>query len=541
MKKSGYYMSILAGSIVFLNASVSHALIPTVDASAIAEGIKSNIELVKQSKIVVEATKLTGEISATLGDIKASISELALDELKEAKEFVEKQKENYEKAKEDYEKYKKEAEAAQAELEEGKKLLEEAKNKTTETVSVVTNTYNDVQDKYDNTKEKVDDAKENATAFYNEAKGYYEESNSGLNDTLNNSNSAKDTGSSSAESTTTPSSTPAYSSSTTSIDLKVAQSEIEALRAEIERLKAAQSQTEYNNDEPEQNVEPQNLEEALEEIARLKEELEKYLEENKNREETDESLETPNNVILEQGGEQSIPATAPQEEAAEQEETPQNTKNFRQRPTINNTTFYDINASVEELAAEKYAYSVEASERLNFAQLDAATGDAPTGDNDVTGEFIISKEMAQHCKVNINIATIDQLENCIKEIIIYRSNPDMKVAEKGDALVDKIFYENAVGTAAAAMYAHNKASHYKEEVLIPMKADSAEGQSDVRDDISVLTSAQEQIQNLLIDLTKAYAAQVYQQSIKDALQTRLKDIDPEAALAAQNANQKSTE
>ena len=53
MKKSGYYMSILAGSIVFLKASTCHAFIPTIDASAIAEGIKSNIELVKQSKVVV--------------------------------------------------------------------------------------------------------------------------------------------------------------------------------------------------------------------------------------------------------------------------------------------------------------------------------------------------------------------------------------------------------------------------------------------------------------------------------------------------------
>ena len=82
MKKSRYYMSILAGSIVFLKASTCHAFFPTIDASAIAEGIKSNIELVKQSKVVVDATKLTGQISSTLGEMKASISELALDELK---------------------------------------------------------------------------------------------------------------------------------------------------------------------------------------------------------------------------------------------------------------------------------------------------------------------------------------------------------------------------------------------------------------------------------------------------------------------------
>lgn len=648
MKKSGYYMSILAGSIVFLKASTCQAFLPTIDASAIAEGIKSNIELVKQSKVVVDATKLTGQISSTLGEIKASISELALDELKKAKEFVEKQKENYEKAKEDYEEYKKEVEAAKAELEEGKKMLEDAKkeaegaiadakDKVGGVVSDVTNAYNDAKEKYEDAKGKVDGFIEDATdayndakgyyedakdayndvkGYYDEAKGYYEEGKEKLNDALDKAENIYDkvdstiNKGSSSSSTTTPSYTPSYSSSTTPTDLASAQTEIEALRAEIERLKATQSQTGYSDNESEDNIEPQNLEEALDEIARLREELAKYqggdsstaTEEDKTLPTIDENQQSlqPISGTLETSIGTRVPFSQPttlqpigsistvDEEESEQSnqgitlqpinETPavsinprtttteelsqpqkleipeENTinsltpsttlpsvKGFRQRPVIDNTTLYDINASAEELVAEKYAYSVEVSERLNFAQLDAATGDAPTGDNDVTGEFIISREMAQHCKVNINIATIDQLEDCIKEIITYRSNPDMKVAEKGDALVDKIFYENAVGTAAAAMYAHNKASHYKEEVLIPMKADSAEGQSDVRDDISVLTSAQEQIQNLLIDLTKAYAAQVYQQSIKDALQTRLKDIDPEAALAAQNANQKSTE
>ena len=638
MKKSGYYMSILAGSIVFLKASTCHAFLPTIDANAIAEGIKSNIELVKQSKVVVDATKLTGQISSTLGELKASISELALDELKKAKEFVEKQKENYEKAKEDYEKYKKEVEAAQAELEEGKKMLEDAKKEVEDakdkvggTVSDVTNAYNDAKDKYEKAKGKVDGFIEDATdayndakgyyddakdayndvkGYYDKAKGYYEEGKDKLNDALDKAENIYDkvdstiNKGSSSGSTTTPSYTPSYGSSTTPTDLASAQSEIESLRAEIEKLKvAAQVQTGYNN-EGEESINPQNLEEALDEIERLREELAKYqggdssntTEEDKTLPTIDENQQslqpingtsetgigtripfsqptntTPSVIEESEQSNQGItlqpineapavsinPRTTTTEELSQPQKleipeentinslTPSTTlpsvKGFRQRPVIDNTTLYDINASAEEFVAEKYAYSVEVSERLNFAQLDAATGDAPTGDNDVTGEFIISKEMAQHCKININIATIDQLEDCIKEIITYRSNPDMKVAEKGDALVDKIFYENAVGTAAAAMYAHNKASHYKEEVLIPMKADSAEGQSDVRDDISVLTSAQEQIQNLLIDLTKAYAAQVYQQSIKDALQTRLKDIDPEAALAAQNANQKSTE
>ncbi len=650
MKKSGYYISILAGSIVFLNASTSHAFLPTIDASAIAEGIKSNLELVKQSKVVVDATKLTGQISSTLGEVKASISELALDELAKAKEFVEKQKENYEAAKASYEEYKKKVEEAQAELEEGKKMLEEAKSNAQSSIADAQSTiadakdkvggaiedataaYNDAKSTYEEAKDKASGFVEDATAAYNDAKGYYdtakgyyEEGKEKLDnalDTAGNIYNTVDSTINSSGGNGASTAAPTYNSSATPTDLESAQAEIEALRAEIEKLKASQEQSGYYYNNTTESAVPQNLEEAQDEIARLREELAKYQEANQllqtqtlqpqesNEEENSSALPlinaTPTSTTnirtrtqftqpvnlqpldsatpitdaqedvqtestqsqenYEKENSQSLqlidgsatttvtaPATTitePQTEAISNNNTvkqlnPSTTlptiKSFRQRPVIDKSTLYDINAEADGLVEETYAYSAEVSERLNFAQLDAAVGDAPTGKNDVTGEFIISQEMAQHCEVNINTATIDQLENCIKEIITYRSNPDMKIAEKGDALVDKIFYENAVGTAAAAMYAHNKASHYKEEVLIPMKQDSAEGQSDIRDDMSVLTTAQEQIQNLLIDLTKAYAAQVYQKSIKDSLSTRLQDVDPEAAAAEQSSGTATTE
>ena len=48
MKKSDYYKSLIISLGILLYGSSAEALIPTVDFSAIAEGVKTNIELVKK-------------------------------------------------------------------------------------------------------------------------------------------------------------------------------------------------------------------------------------------------------------------------------------------------------------------------------------------------------------------------------------------------------------------------------------------------------------------------------------------------------------
>ena len=131
MRKTGYIISLIAGICLGFCAKNSHAyMLPTIDVGAIAEGIKSNIELVKQSSIVVQATQFTGKISATLGDVKSSLTELAQSEAARMAELAKKQAENLQKAKEEYEKYKKRIEEEKAELEEGLAILNAAKGGT---------------------------------------------------------------------------------------------------------------------------------------------------------------------------------------------------------------------------------------------------------------------------------------------------------------------------------------------------------------------------------------------------------------------------
>ena len=64
-------------SLLMSLSSPAQAQWPTLDLTAIKEGISSKIELVKQSKIVTEATKLGGKMNSAIGDAKSSVTKFA--------------------------------------------------------------------------------------------------------------------------------------------------------------------------------------------------------------------------------------------------------------------------------------------------------------------------------------------------------------------------------------------------------------------------------------------------------------------------------
>lgn len=72
-------------SLLMSLSSPAQAQWPTLDLTAIKEGISSKIELVKQSKIVTEATKLGGKMNSAIGDAKSSVTKFAGDNLEKAK------------------------------------------------------------------------------------------------------------------------------------------------------------------------------------------------------------------------------------------------------------------------------------------------------------------------------------------------------------------------------------------------------------------------------------------------------------------------
>ena len=182
-------------SLLMSLSSPAQAQWPTLDLTAIKEGISSKIELVKQSKIVTEATKLGGKMNSAIGDAKSSITKFAGDNLEKAKkkaeklqkekERLEEKKKKLEEKKEKLEKQKKKIEKANKAMEEAKKLKEDAEKKIQEGKDMV----NDVKSQVDEAKQMaadaqaaVNDAKATAQGAIADAKSTVGEVKSTVND-----------------------------------------------------------------------------------------------------------------------------------------------------------------------------------------------------------------------------------------------------------------------------------------------------------------------------------------------------------------------
>ena len=182
-------------SLLMSLSSPAQAQWPTLDLTAIKEGISSKIELVKQSKIVTEATKLGGKMNSAIGDAKSSVTKFAGDNLEKAKkkaeklqkekERLEEKKKKLEEKKEKLEKQKKKIEKAKKAMEEAKKLKEDAEKKIQEGKDMV----NDVKSQVDEAKQMaadaqaaVNDAKATAQGAIADAKSTVGEVKSTIND-----------------------------------------------------------------------------------------------------------------------------------------------------------------------------------------------------------------------------------------------------------------------------------------------------------------------------------------------------------------------
>lgn len=159
-------LKILFGLSIMLESNQAQALLPTIDAGAIAEGVSSNIQKIMQTKVIVDATNLAGEMNSTIGSAKASISQLGVEEAQKAAEKIKKEKENLEEAKKKYDEYKKE-------IEEKKKAIEEAKAEAEKYKNEATSAINDAKSMANEATSAINDAKSmanEATSAINDAK-----------------------------------------------------------------------------------------------------------------------------------------------------------------------------------------------------------------------------------------------------------------------------------------------------------------------------------------------------------------------------------
>lgn len=189
-------LALLGLSLLMFLTSPAQAQWPTLDMTAIKEGITSKIELVKQSKIVTEATQLGGKMNSAIGDAKSSMTKFAGDniekakkqaeKLKKEKERLDKQKEKMDKLKEKAEKQKKKLEKAKKAMDDAKKMKADAEKKIQEGKDMA----NEAKSKVDEAKSKVDEAKQMADDAKSTAQGAINDAKSTVNDAKTTAGSA---------------------------------------------------------------------------------------------------------------------------------------------------------------------------------------------------------------------------------------------------------------------------------------------------------------------------------------------------------------
>ena len=562
MKKSKKYLSLMLSCAFFIEASPSHAFapIPTIDASAIAEGIMTNIELVKQSKIVTEATKEAGEIKSAIGTAKSSLSDLENSEAAEAIEKAKKEKENFEKAKEAYEEYKEKYESAKQAAEENKERLQKHKEELEKGISEAQSAYSQAQETYTAATEMLDSLENNTDSKNTENKtgnsagtnqyNYGGESNYQPTETSRNESKTEEITQNSVP-TQIEINTPQSTNSSQNLanektseeeqELQAALSEIEMLKAQLAELMGQNNTQEY--------VSPEDLNAAKEEIAKLKAELKKYKEQ-------EEGLSTNSDGEFEEtSSNDGLPTEEapdnPTEETSDLPETitepnKENTsRGFRKIQTIDKNEVFDRRSELNS-KKEIFTASYSRTETLKFAKeetTDETTPltDAPTGKNAATDEYIISDELAQYCNLNINKASESEIRDCLEKLIAYQSETNMTTAEKGKNFVYSVLYDAAIALTAEAAYYKNVASNYKTDVLGPKKTDENKSQTDTRDDIKVLSSNVKLLQALMANVNKIYASRLLYEGLNEATQYQLKDVNSSTADTSSGTDEKTTE
>lgn len=508
-----------------LYCTAAEALIPTVDAGAIAEGVKSNIELVKQSAVVAEATSIAGQMNSAIGSAKSSISELGLDEAKAAAERLKKEKENLEKAKAEYDKYKAEYEAKKQQLAEGKAEYERLKSQAQEGLADVQELKSDITDTADMLKAKASDAASSVSSS-RQAFG----STATASSTPTTASASPQTQPvQQPQAQTQPVQQPQTQTSVAdnSEELAKAQAEIQDLRrqlAEVQMQAQNSASSTPNVIQNNNDATPEKLEDALEEIERLKAELAAY--------EDAAQQQTPN------ASPSTKSTSLPQAQTPASTSTrPLNSGVFRKRPTVNVNTEFE-KQSLNESDSPFSVATVSLSTTLSFAKADSEdSGDdsatsldgllnTPTGTNAATDEFIVSDELARYCGFNVNNVDTATLKSCLTDLISHRSDSNAVVAAEGNAKYTQIMQESVSGLAAEAVVDKNEATNYQAEVLSKLNSDLGSA-SAVRDDISALAQTNNQVQILLNDILKIYASQLYLSSMEGISKYNSKTINPE--------------
>ena len=525
MKKSDYYKSLIISLGILLYGSSAEALsIPTVDFSAIAEGVKTNIELVKQSKVVVEATKLTGEIKSTVGSAKSALSDLENSEEVQELKKAQKEVENLREAAKTYEEYKEKIEQEKEKLEKNKEKLNNLKDKVTNTYTTVKDTYDDAKEFYDEAKATYDEVKTTVDTYAPQVQNAINTVQSFTQETQTNTepSTAATPQTITYDTASAPQTQPTSTPTNESQELQDAKAEIEQLKAALAAL-MTQNEADMETTEQTDADNITDLEEAKAEIEKLKAELEKY-----QQAETETEAQTPPTTDSQNVKEEETTSQTEEKTNSAEETTTQTRGSFRKIPQINTNDIFDKTSWIED--KEIFTASRTYKEVLQFAKEETAENqgsdlsNTPTGKNTKTDEFIMSDELAQYCGINVNNASESEISDCVKKLIEYRSSSNATEAEKAEKLIKKVLYDTSTALAAESMSTKVKSGNYKDEVIAEKQKSESQAQTTVRDDINVLSSNVALLQELMSNINKIYASRLMADSLREATKYKLQDI-----------------
>ncbi len=537
---------------------------PTLDISSVKEGITTNIELVKQSKVVTDAMATAGKINSAIGDAKASVSKFAGDNLKKAQEKMQKlqeEKERIEKRKEEYEKIKKEIDEKREAVEEYKRQVEQAKAQADSYVNEAKEMKAAVSDLVSEVKEdKEEDASGAAAQTIATDLNTTQAVNVPTSQTVSSGRTAFGT-------TETPSLELAPTSDNKNygepelmeaqlqeapldmqklteeqqriqqemdaLDKERAELEVDAMFAKTPEEKAAIEEKMKALDEKYEDLNKQKEEnEAKQEAAAkdddAKEDDKEKKDEEAAKEDKEEQVHRPKILDGETSTKMEIPeAHRPKildGETSTKMEIPEARRpkilDTYQAPKDHRPKILDLyeqqrakssdggfrkRATPKTSAIEGQHYASRSfSDTLVFADLTG--GSVPDGTTN--GVFIFSNRLAQECEVDVKDLEDESIMNeCIKKLVKEKSSNDAAIAQEAQATYKTIMQETVNALTAESMARKNEAANYETKVLEAMEKTIADTKQ-IRDDTAGLSLTNMEMQFLLNRILTIYSAQL---------------------------------
>ena len=537
---------------------------PTLDISSVKEGITTNIELVKQSKVVTDAMATAGKINSAIGDAKASVSKFAGDNLKKAQEKMQKlqeEKERIEKRKEEYEKIKKKIDEKREAVEEYKRQIEQAKaqadsyiNDAKEMKAAVSDLVSEVkEDKEEdasgaaaqtiatdlNTTQAVNVPTSQTVSSGRTAFGTTETQSLELAPTSDNKNYGEpelmeaQLQEAPLDMQKLTEEQQRIQQEMDALDKERAELEVDAMFAKTPEEKAAIEEKMKALDEKYEDLNKQKEEnEAKQEAAAkdddAKEDDKEKKDEEAAKEDKEEQVHRPKILDGETSTKMEIPeAHRPKildGETSTKMEIPEARRpkilDTYQAPKDHRPKILDLyeqqrakssgggfrkRATPKTSAIEGQHYASRSfSDTLVFADLTG--GSVPDGTTN--GVFIFSNRLAQECEVDVKDLEDESIMNeCIKKLVKEKSSNDAAIAQEAQATYKTIMQETVNALTAESMARKNEAANYETKVLEAMEKTIADTKQ-IRDDTAGLSLTNMEMQFLLNRILTIYSAQL---------------------------------